>query len=204
MRPARNGKPLVHRKPRMGQHLGVEAPPEEIELPDVGATLRRHRPEHLAVVHAAIEESRNHLRPWMPWADQSRADTETFLHRAVDDWEQGRNFGWMIVDTTEGSDGAVLGGTGLHDRLGPEALEIGYWRRADAGARGLVTASSRALTAAALALPGIERVEIHCDEANTASAAVPRRLGYRLDRIEDKPITAPGEHGRSMIWVHQP
>ena len=44
-------------------------------------------------------------------------------------------------------------------------------------------------------------MEIHCDEANVRSAAVPRRLGYRLDRIEDDDVTAPGEIGRSMIWV---
>ena len=137
----------------------------------------------------------------MPWADQPRATTAEFLARSVDDWEAGRSFGWVLVDA---ADGSVLGGTGLHDRLGPEALEIGYWRRADAGGRGLITASSRALTATALGLPGIASVEIRCDQANTASAAVARRLGYRLDRIEDKAVSAPGEHGRSMIWSYRP
>ena len=44
-------------------------------------------------------------------------------------------------------------------------------------------------------------MEIHCDEANVRSAAVPRRLGYRLDRIEPDAITSPGELGRMMIWV---
>jgi RimJ/RimL family protein N-acetyltransferase len=44
-------------------------------------------------------------------------------------------------------------------------------------------------------------VEIHCDEANVASRAVPARLGYRLDRIDDVGVTAPGETGRSMIWI---
>jgi RimJ/RimL family protein N-acetyltransferase len=48
------------------------------------------------------------------------------------------------------------------------------------------------------------RVEIHCDEANVRSAAVPRRLGYRLDRIEDDRVSAPGDLGRSMIWVWPP
>ncbi len=179
----------------------MDAPPELIDLPDVGAMLHRHGVEQAEAVHEAIEASRTHLRPWMPWADQSRADTVTFLERAADDWATGRSFGYVIVDVTDGS---VLGGAGLHDRLGPDAFEIGYWRRADAGGRGLVTAASRALTEAALALPSIERVEIHCDEANAASAAVPRRLGYLLDRIESQPITAPGEHGRAMIWVHRP
>ena len=47
----------------------------------------------------------------------------------------------------------------------------------------------------------MDRVEIHCDEANVRSAAIPERLGYRLDRIEDDEIATPGETGRSMIWI---
>ena len=48
-----------------------------------------------------------------------------------------------------------------------------------------------ALTDAAFALDGIERVEIHCDEANLRSAAVPRRLGYTLAEIRNKPPAGP-------------
>ena len=33
------------------------------------------------------------------------------------------------------------------------------------------------------------------------AAAIPRRLGYRLDRIEAHEREAPGERGRRMIWV---
>jgi len=47
-------------------------------------------------------------------------------------------------------------------------------------------------------------VEIQCDEANTASAGVPRKLGYRLDRVENHEKEAPGERGRRMIWVCDP
>ena len=90
---------------------------------------------------------------------------------------------------------------GLHGRIGPGALEIGYWVGEGHTGRGLATAGARALAEAALALPGVGRVEIHCDEANTASAAVPRKLGFRLDRIEEALITAPSETGRKLIWV---
>ena len=181
---------------------GVRAPPPEvIELPTVGARLRRHRADDLDAVHAAIELSRDHLRPWMPWADQTRQATGEFLERSVAEWDAGHDFGYLAIDD---ADGSVVGGSGLHSRIGEGGLEIGYWRRADAGGRGLVTTWSAALTQAAFALDGVERVEIHCDEANVASAAVPRRLGFTLDRIEDKPITAPGELGRSMIWTCRP
>ena len=176
-------------------------PPEEIELPTVGARLRRHHVDDLDTVHEAIELSRDHLRPWMPWADQTRQETGEFLERSVAEWDAGHDFGYIAIDD---ADRSVVGGTGLHRRIGEDGLEIGYWRRADAGGRGLVTTWSAALTRAAFALDGVERVEIHCDEANVASAAVPRRLGFTLERIEDKPIAAPGELGRSMIWICRP
>ena len=187
-----------------GRESAIETagvPPERIELPAVGAVLRRHRLDDLDAVQTVIEMSRDHLRPWMPWADQSRDETATFLERSVANWDARHDFGYLV---TELAGGAVLGGTGLHNRLGAGALEIGYWRRVDASGRGLVTTWSAALTLVGFTLPGIERMEIHCDVANEPSAAVARRLGYTLDRIEDKPITAPGELGRSMIWSCRP
>jgi RimJ/RimL family protein N-acetyltransferase len=171
--------------------------PERIELAEVRVVLRRYVRDDLDALRTAIEESRDHLRPFMPWADGTRADTTDFLTAAIASWDAGTEFNYGIFE----DGGALLGGCGLHARLRPGALEIGYWLRAGATGRGIATAAARALTDAALALPGIEAVEIHCDEANVRSAAVPRRLGYRLDRIEADQISAPGDVGRSMIWV---
>jgi len=50
----------------------------------------------------------------------------------------------------------------------------------------------------------VTRVEIHCDEANVASSAIPRKLGYRLDRVSQYPPEAPGESGQRQIWVREP
>jgi RimJ/RimL family protein N-acetyltransferase len=90
---------------------------------------------------------------------------------------------------------------GLHRLVDPGGIELGYWLTEVAVGHGHITAAAQALTIAALALPGVDRVEIHCDEANIRSQAVPWRLGYRLDRIETDDITAPAEIGRSMIWI---
>ena len=40
----------------------------------------------------------------------------------------------------------MLGGMGLHTRVGPRAREIGYWIRKDAEGRGYVTEAVAALT----------------------------------------------------------
>jgi RimJ/RimL family protein N-acetyltransferase len=176
----------------------MTAPPERIELPDAGAVLRRFVDGDVDGLYAAVEESRDHLRPHMPWADESRHDVAGFVTDAVAQWDRGADRNYAIVDA---ANGRFLGGCGLHDRIGPQGREIGYWLRADAAGRGIASAAARALTTVALAIDGVIRVEIHCDEANQRSAAVARRLGYRLDRIEVDHVSAPGDLGRSMIWV---
>jgi RimJ/RimL family protein N-acetyltransferase len=80
-------------------------------------------------------------------------------------------------------------------------LEIGYWIHAGFLRRGLATRVSCLLTDAAFTVAGIERVEIHHDKANVASAGVPRRLGFTPSpkrRTSGRPpprsaSTAPGE-----------
>lgn len=173
------------------------SPPATIALPEVGVVVRRYLRADADAIHDAIEASRDHLRPFMVWADQTRDDTRRFVAEAEHDWEAGRNWTVAIIDDVTGE---VLGGGGLHDRSAPDALEIGYWRRADAGGRGIVTLMAGALTTAALTNPAIDRVEIRCDVANAASAAVPRRLGFTLREVVDTDIKAPAETGRHQVW----
>jgi len=174
-------------------------PPERLE--GEGVVLRRPTGADDAPLAAAIAASLDHLRPWMAWADDRATTIEQRAeHRARTDegWSRGSDFAYLILDPAEAT---VLGAAGLHRRIGPRAIEIGYWVHVDHGRRGVATAAARVATEAAVALEDVDRVEIHCDEANVRSAAVPRRLGYRLDRIEDDEVTAPGEIGRSMVWV---
>ena len=64
-----------------------------------------------------------------------------------------------------------------------------------------MSAAAQAVTEAAAALADVDRVEIHTDEANERSAAIPRKLGYRLDRVDLRPPQAPAESGRLQIWI---
>jgi RimJ/RimL family protein N-acetyltransferase len=83
-------------------------------------------------------------------------------------------------------------------------IEIGYWVRADACGRGLATEATQAVIALALGLPDIDRLTIHCDERNVASAAIPRRLGFRLaDSPEPSGIQVWSLHVLSGRTVEQ-
>lgn len=172
-------------------------PPERIALDDM--LLRCWTPTDAPALHTAVLESFEILHRWMPWAaDRPQlSDQESFVTSTISQWDTGEAYVYGIF----APDGErPLGTVGLHARVGPGALELGYWLHADHTGKGLATRAARALTETGLALPGIERIEIRCDEANTASAAIPRRLAYCLDRIEDYDRDAPAETGRKMIW----
>ncbi len=164
-------------------------------------TLHRLRNSDVADLVTAVNTSLEHLRPWMPWA-QEPATAETmgaFVFTSQRHWEHGDDFGYTMRD----GDGAVVGGCGLHTRVGQGGLAIGYWVHVDHVGKGVATAAARALTHAALALPGLDRVQIHTDRANARSAAIPPRLGYVMVRVDHRPPAAPGETGDLLIWERE-
>jgi RimJ/RimL family protein N-acetyltransferase len=176
-------------------------PPEIVETDSFYFYLRRQRVDDAPGIAAAVADSLAELGKWMPWAGSPAAEAEAQRRRlegVVPNWE--RDLEYVYVLSRPGED-RVLGCVGLHRRSVSSALEVGYWLRTDETGRGTMTEAVRALADVALALDGIDRVEIRCDEANQKSAAIPRRLGFLLARTEDVEVKAPGEVGRSMVWV---
>jgi RimJ/RimL family protein N-acetyltransferase len=179
-------------------------PPERVDLGDV--VVRRLTVADAAAVATAVGENLEHLRPWMPWANAESAD-ERFQRRRLAEadaqWARGADFGYGLF-AADGDDGRLLGAFGLTARRGARTLEIGYWLRADATRRGLATRAVEVLTDIAVNQPGVDRVLVYCDEANHASAAIPRRLGYRLERVVAVPPEATAETGRQLEFVVRP
>ena len=167
------------------------------EVIDAGpAVLRRWQAGDLDASCAAVLESMEHLRTWMPWAvDFSRAAQAEFLSGCDRDWRAGVAFNYAIV-----VDGEIAGSTGLMARIGVGGLEIGYWVHQAHTRRGIATAASAALVEQAFALPGIDRVQIVHDELNAASGMVPRKLGFtEIGRcpLDHKPL---GGTGMGVVW----
>jgi ribosomal-protein-serine acetyltransferase len=159
--------------------------------------VRRWRADDVPRLHEAILESLDHLRPWMPWVAKeplSLDERRQLVEGWWPQWDAGDRMCGIFVDDH------VVGGCGLHERIGPGGQEVGYWVRVGCTGRGYATAAARRLTSMAFTLPRVTHVEIHHDLANAASGRVPAKLGYTHVHDVDSPRAAPGETGVDRIW----
>jgi RimJ/RimL family protein N-acetyltransferase len=181
-----------------GRPVFAAAPPERIEL-GRGRALVRWSADRATAAAVAINESLEHLRPWMAWAEEpaTEAGLAAVFAAGEELWQRRRDFAYSVV---EGDEERVVGGCGLHGRLDEHGLEIGYWIHVDRIGRGLATEVSRALTDAAFTIPGIERVRIQCDDANVRSARVPAKLGYALVTVH-VPDEGVCEGRSTQVWI---
>jgi RimJ/RimL family protein N-acetyltransferase len=139
----------------------------------------------------AIDTSREHLEPWMPWVDDTRNpdDSEEYAIRAGARWHVRED---LAVGIFERETGRVLGGSGLH-RIDwtIRRFEIGYWVRVDAEGHGYVHETVQLLTRLAFDQLDAGRLEIRMDTANVRSRRVPERLGFALEATLHQAMAAP-------------
>jgi RimJ/RimL family protein N-acetyltransferase len=176
---------------------GMERPSRIIEHEDF--TMRQWRVEEdFAPLFQMIDESLEHLLPWMPWAaEHSPEATRGFLDRSGPKWERGDAYNYAITS----NDGSLIGSCSVHRIPAPEGREAGYWLHPSATGRGIATRATAALVREAFALPEVEYVEVVHDLANTASGAVPKRLGFReVRRAQVTPPATPGDIGVDVVW----
>jgi RimJ/RimL family protein N-acetyltransferase len=140
--------------------------------------LRPWRPDDAPALRAAIDESLDALRPWMSWAPEEPSTLPVLSARLAGyaaDFAEGRRWRYAVLDRETGR---LLGGASLHPYPAPGALEVGYWVRSSQLRRGIAGAAAAALTRHAFQAHGVAAVEIWCDAANHASAAVALSLGF--------------------------
>jgi RimJ/RimL family protein N-acetyltransferase len=162
--------------------------------------LRCYSPEDAPKLKEAIDASLEHLRPWMWWAKNEPETLDAkveLLRRMRADFDLGNDFTYGIFSP---DDSVVLGGAGLHRRVGPNALEIGYWLRGDHTGKGLATEAVAAVVRVGFEVYKVGRVEIHCDPANVRSAAIARRLGFTLEATLRRRVQPDGTERDTMIW----
>ncbi len=155
----------------MSAHPPAELAGERIRLSAVSESCR-------ADIAAAVSVSLPELEQFMEWAVSHPTQPEDFAEFVAESlagWDDGTTYNYTVRDPVIGD---VIGGCGLMRRVGPGAIEIGYWIRSDRAGEGLATEVARLLTATCRDLDDIDAVTIMHDAANTASGRVAEKAGY--------------------------
>jgi uncharacterized cupin superfamily protein/RimJ/RimL family protein N-acetyltransferase len=162
--------------------------------------LRPFRVDEAPALVAAHHKNRAHLSAFMDWA-RVEATVDDMAKR-IQEWrgklDRDEDFAYGVFEP----DGTLIGATGMHDRIGRGATEIGYWVDREREGRGYVTEWVGALCRIAFEVRRLDRIEIRCDPANERSAAVPARLGFRHETtLVRRVIATDGTASDSMIWT---
>src|SRR5687768_9219263 len=100
-------------------------PPARLEAD--GFLLRAWTPADAPLLQRTFDANEAHLRAWTPRLVDGKEPGLTLVERLgrhAEAFAAGTEWLWGIFTPDEGT---VLGGCGLYPRIGPGAVEIGYW-----------------------------------------------------------------------------
>jgi RimJ/RimL family protein N-acetyltransferase len=172
--------------------------------------LRPWRAEDAALLLPILEANAAHLH-WIPAHVAAPAPLNELAQRLAAfgaDFQAGRSwrFGVFSLEQDE-----IFGEISLFPRSAEgrvhvsaaDRLEIGYWLREDVTGRGYATEAAHAMLTLASGLPGMRHVEIRCDPRNAPSAAVPKRLGFRLQSSGAGVENSAAPASVDMVWIYE-
>lgn len=180
-----------------------DAPESTSDIPASGArrapyrlrsarlVLRAYAPTDADDLRVSLARNRPHLLPWIHWAEHEPTSLEVKLERCLEmraAFDRCEGFSYLLRDP---SDGALVGGAGLHLRVGPRAAEIGYWIDAERCGCGLAREAAAAMVRVGFEDLGLERLEIRLDPENGPSRRVAEALGFVPEGILRARFTMP-------------
>ncbi len=164
--------------------------------------IRCYDPKDAPLLKNSVDESLEHLSPWMPWAKfepQTIQEKVNLIRMFRGNFDLGKDYTYGIFNKRED---VLIGGTGLHNRLDGNAREIGYWINVNHINKGYATESVRALLKVGFEIENLERIEIHCTTENIRSSKVPEKIGFTHEATLKKRIENDGSPNEDkMIWT---
>jgi len=163
--------------------------------------IRCYRTTDAVLLKKSIDESIDHLLPWLPWAKNEPETIQTKIERLRKyrgEFDLGIDFTFGIFLKDEK---ALIGSTGLHTRVGENAREIGYWIHANYTKKGYATETVKALTKVGFEIENLDRIETRCDPENVISQCIPQKLGYIYEgTLKNRAKDTDDKQRDVMIW----
>lgn len=147
--------------------------------------IRPYQATDAPALHAAIVESRDHLRPWEAFADwfQTLAETTAWIERRKLERQRGTAYATGLWLRTSGQ---FVGGAELFDKTlpgEPVVFMLAYWLRKSAQGNGYITEAVCTLSDYAFTSLRAMRVYLEINARNRRSIAVAERTGFAFDPV---------------------
>lgn len=155
--------------------------------------LRCLEPSDTSSLSRAIEESIDHLRPWLTWTVHEPISFEerlTWVRTQRGHFDLGSDYCFGAFDKVSGQ---LCGMAVLRMTCEVNERELGYWIHTGHLRRGLATEMTAALVRVAFDVEALSCVEIRTFPHNVASARVAEKLGFRGPTLD--PLSYPMPDG---------
>ncbi|HMV32863.1 MAG: GNAT family protein [Gemmatimonadales bacterium] len=133
-------------------------------------------------LHGLITANRAHLDRWLRWSSGIRTPADAAAFIAIFEEKQRAGDGFHLGLRV---DGALAGGCicwYIHRQN--RNAEVGYWLDAGRTGQGLATRMAAAVVGHLFRVERLHRIEMLCAVENTASRAIPERLGFRVEGVK--------------------
>jgi len=138
---------------------------------------------HADKLFSLVDRSREHLKPWMPWAEATLTigDSRKYLENTLAWWDRFTVFDFSVFEIRSGK---MVGSFGLHTlNWEYKTCELGYWLGHDFQGLGYASECVKLGEQIAFEL-GFHRVLIISDRLNKRSQRVARRNSYKLEATQ--------------------
>jgi ribosomal-protein-serine acetyltransferase len=138
--------------------------------------LRPFHSDDIAPFHAAVVESVNELKPWMPWCHDGYTieEASAWVHLQIQLFEQRSEFEFLVFDAAS----ELVGVCGLNQiDVRNRRANIGYWMRSSQCGKNYATEAVKAVVDWSATNTDFQRLEIVVATGNTASLRVAEKAG---------------------------
>lgn len=150
-------------------------------------------------VYALIDSNREHISEFLPWLtpNYNRESYDQYVALARKGFARQTEYGTIIY-----YQGQPAGAIGLHiqNHGSSSGAEIGYWLGKEFTGKGIMTRAVASLLDFAFGTLDIHRVFIRCATTNTASCAIPKRLGFQHEGMMRKQVYINGNYQNINIF----
>ena len=153
--------------------------------------LRSYQPDDAQELFSVINNSRQHLHPWLEWVDKTTRQEHSlqFIRQSMHHLHTQEALALGIFYNNK-----LVGGIGMHQwEQQTKKAQLGYWITKEYEGKGIINKCLSGFVTYLFDKIGLNKIEIHFISGNKRSAKVAERLGCKVEGIIRQSVLKNGK-----------